>query len=141
LEQVEVRQVQQESQILSMDRNTPEIVIEGMEDIIKMDLDKHKGLLVQTKLDLAAFREAKGHESRKRIHYKNLVKDGKYNKAAMERAIEQCVINIRHLGDKAKLAQEKIQHHDMIVAELEVGLANQMLGLKHLEAQRNGFAN
>ena len=120
----------------------PEIVIEGMEDILERDLAKHKGILQQTQLEMQAYSDARSYEVRKKRHYRSLVNAGKYDKEAMEDAIAQIDINLRHMVDKKKLCVEKIAHHEEIISELEKELANQYRGLKHLAEQRkDGTAN
>jgi len=131
------------SRIQSMARNKdPIIVFEGMEDVLEMDLKKHKGVVERTKSELEAYRDARTHERQKRKHYDGLIGKGKYNDDALHRAKKQMDINIRHFADKVKLSEEKIAHHQEIVDRLEVELAAQYRGLKLLEEHRNnGSAN
>ena len=114
----------------------PDIVIEGMEEILERDLLKHQGNLKQAQADLEAFKNARAYEVRKKKHYRSLFNAGKYDQQAMEAAIDQIDINLRHMADKTKLATEKILHHQQIIASLQKELANQYRGLKHLNEQR-----
>lgn len=113
-------------------RKDQHIVIEGMEVVIKRDLQRHEGILMQAKRDYMRFREAVSYEVRKKRHYKNLVKQGKYKKEAMESAIGDININIRNMSDKAKLAEDKIKFEENIVATLRSNLEKQNQQLKLL---------
>lgn len=99
-------------------RITPEIFIEGIDVKIRLDLGKHKELLAQTQVELLAFREARDHESARKRHYYRLIGGGKYNDNALRASVADIRINIRHLSDKAKLAEDKIEHHRLIVDTL-----------------------
>lgn len=96
----------------------PEIFIEGIDAVIKLDLDKHKELLAQTNADLASFRRAVLHESGRKRHYHRQIGKGKYNDESLQNSIKDIRINIRHLSDKVHLAEEKIEHHTLIVDTL-----------------------
>lgn len=130
------------SKIPSMVRDAPDVVVEGMEDILERDLFKHRGLRNQAEAELLEYRNGRAYEARKKKHYQGLMSFGKYNAESMELAIGGIDINIRHMEDKAKLAKEKIEHHQEIIAALEKDLASQYRGLKCLKEQReNGLAN
>jgi len=104
---------------MSLDRRIePEIFIEGIDVVIKLDLGKHKELLTQTQAELLAFREARDHESARKRHYYRLIGGEKYDDDALLRSVKDIRINIQHLTDKAKLAQDKIEHHTLIVDTL-----------------------
>ena len=103
-------------------RIEPEIFVEGMDVIIKLDLGKHKELLAQTLVEQVAFQEAVDHESARKRHYYRLVGGGKFNDASLIRSVEDIRINIRHLSDKVKLSQDKIEHHTLIVDTLTAQL-------------------
>ena len=130
-----------ESRTPSMDRKDPVIVFEGMEDALEMDLKKHKGLVERTQTELSAYRSARAHERLRKKHYQGLIGGGKFNDAALQRGIEQSDINIRHFKDKIKLSEEKIKHHEEIVAALETQLKAQYSGLKALKEYRDGLSN
>ena len=118
------------------DRKPPEVVIEGMEQIIQRDLDKHKSLLEAAHGDLLAFRRARSHEIKKKKHYRNQIGKGKFNDKALEEARVQMAINIRHLSDKADLAERRIAHETEIVETLTQQLEDQMAGLSRLYKHR-----
>lgn len=123
-------------------RADPQIVIEGMEEILERDLAKHRGIVEQTKIELDAFLDARSYEVRKKKHYRSLVNAGEYDETAMEAAIAQIDVNLRHMADKAKLSREKVAHYQEIVDRLEEELADQYKGLKYLsEQRRDGLAD
>jgi hypothetical protein len=117
-------------------RKTPQIVIEGMEKIIKRDLEKHKAILLKLPLDLQALEVARGHEVEKKRHYRSLIGGGKYNDEALKESIKQIKINIRQNSDKIKLTKDAIEHHTLIVNTLSEQLEKQEQSLKDLADYR-----
>lgn len=103
-------------------RITPEVFIEGIDVVIKLDLGKHKELLVQTQAELVSFNEARDHESARKRHYYRLIGGERYDDNALMRSVKDIRINIQHLSDKAKLAQDKIEHHTLIIDTLTAQL-------------------
>jgi len=99
-------------------RVAPEVFIEGIDVVIRLDLGKHKELLAQSQVDVLAFREARDHESARKRHYYRLIGGGKYDDEALERSVKDIRVNVRHLSDKVKLAEDKIDHHTLIVDTL-----------------------
>ena len=107
------------TQCMSKDRRIePEVFIEGIDVVIKLDLGKHKELLAQTQVELHSFCEARDHESARKRHYYRLIGSGEYSDTALMRSVKDIRVNVRHLSDKAKLAQDKIDHHTLIVDTL-----------------------
>lgn len=119
-----------------MDRKEPEIVIEGIEEVIKKDLKKYQEILERNKLELIAYRNARSHEIKKKKHYKNLIGGGKYNDDSLRESMNQIAINIRHMSNKVDLTEKAIKHHTEIVDTLTEQLENQMKGLKVLAKYR-----
>jgi chromosome segregation ATPase len=103
-------------------RVEPEVFIEGVDVIIRLDLGKHKEMLTQTTTEMHSFREAAAHESKRKRHYYRLIGGGKYDDDALERSVVQIRQNIVHLTRKAEAAQEKIEHHTLIVDTLTANL-------------------
>ena len=99
-------------------RIEPEVFIEGVDVIIRLDLGKHKELLAQTQTELLAFREAAAHEIKRKKHYYRLIGGGKYDDDALRSSVKDIRINIQHLTNKAKLAEDKIEHYTLIVDTL-----------------------
>lgn len=114
----------------------PFVVIEGMEALIEKDLQKHKSILERAHGELLAFRQGVSHEVKKKKHYKSLIGGGKFNDDSLRKSIDQMNVNIRHMSDKAKLAQDKIEHEDLIVKTLTEQLEQQREGLKKLAEYR-----
>jgi hypothetical protein len=99
-------------------RIEPEVFIEGIDVVIRLDLGKHKELLAQTKAERLSFIEARDHEAARKRHYYRLIGGGKYDDDALRRSVDDIRINIRHLSDKVKLSEDKIDHHTLIVDTL-----------------------
>lgn len=117
-------------------REDPQIVVEGIEDIIKRDLDEAKAVVVSAELELASFRQARSHVIKRKKHYRTLIGGGKYDDESLRTAMDGMAIDIRHLSDKEKLHREKIAHYTGIIDTLTDQLANQHIGLRALERQR-----
>jgi hypothetical protein len=102
----------------------PFIVIEGIEEITKRDLAKHRALIEQTQAEMDSFRAARAHEIRRKKHYRKQIGGGKFDDDALRRAMKDIAVNIRHMSDKCQAAEEKLKHHKLIVdtlsAQLEV---------------------
>ena len=118
-------------------RIEPEVFIEGIDVVIKLDLGKHKELLAQTQTELLSFKEAVAHEGARKRHYYRLIGGGKYNDDALRSSVKDIRINMRQLSDKAKLAQDKIDHHTLIVDTL----TGQLSEYNRRFAAINGIAN
>ena len=105
-------------------RKDPEVFLEGIDVVIKLDLGKHKELLARTQAELLSFRAARDHEAARKRHYYRLIGGGEYNDDALKRSVADIRINVRHLSDKVKLAEEKVDHHKLIVDTLTTQLAD-----------------
>lgn len=103
-------------------RVPPEVFIEGIDKVIRLDLGKHKEMLAQAQIEIVAFRESVEHESARKRHYYRQVGKGKYNDEALLNSVKDMRINIRHLSDKVKLSQDKIDHETLIVDTLTAQL-------------------
>lgn len=128
--------MRQESKIQSMEANQPVVVIDGLEKIIKRDLEKHKGLLVQSKSELDAFKISLSHQVKKKKYYGSLIGGGRYSDEALKKSMTMIAVDIRHISDKVKLSQDAIEHHTLIVDTLTKQLEEQYKGLKVLAAHR-----
>lgn len=105
-------------------REEPEVFLEGIDAVIRLDLGKHKELLAQSKAEQVSFEQARDHESARKRHYYRLIGGGEYSDDALRRSVADIRINIRHLTDKAKAAGEKAEHHKLIVDTLTDQLAD-----------------
>ena len=127
----------------------PMVVIDGIKELIKRDLENHKFELDKAKRELLNFREARSHEIKKKKHYKNLVGGGKYNDESLENSMVDTAINIRHMSDRCDERVEAIAHHQLIVDTLSEQLADQIYLLgqaeryyqEHPEERPNGNSN
>lgn len=118
-------------------REQPSIVIEGIEEVIKRDLSKHKMLLERSKIELIQYRQARTHEIKKKKHYRGLIGKGKYDDDSLEKSIGDIRTNIRHFSDKIKLTNDAIDHHTQIVETLTAQLEDQNNKLKDLATFRS----
>ena len=100
------------------DTNTPQFIIEGMDVIIRRDLDKHKNLLEIANNNLLSYREAVSHQVKKKKHYSKLIGGGEFNDNSLRESIQMINVDIRHLSDKVKLTNDEINHHKEIVDTL-----------------------
>lgn len=110
----------------------PFVVIEGMEEIIKKDLQKHKNILDRLIDDLYAFRRALSHEIKKKKYYKSLIGQGKYDDKSLIKSMDQMRVNIQHFHDKIKITNAKIDHNKLIVETLTGQLDEQMKNIDRL---------
>lgn len=113
------------------------IIIEGLENIIQKDLDKHRFLFEKSKLELDEYRRALDYQVQRKKYYNRLLRAGKYNKESMEKEITQIQINARMLTDKISLSEKAIEHHKIIVDTLVKQLKDQQDGLLYLERLSN----
>ena len=120
------------------------IIIKGIEKVIKRDLEKHKVLLERCQVELLGFRTAVSHEIKKKKYYKSLIGGAKFNDEALEKSMNMIAVNIRHMSDKAKTSKEAIAHHSLIVDTLTEQLQNQEEALRVLaehHRSRNAACN
>lgn len=120
----------------------PDIVIEGMEEIINRDLLKFQEVLKQKNVELLAYREARAYLVKRKKEYTKLLEgDNKYKKDSLNNALDMMVIDIRQISDKIKLTEEAIEHYKLVVDTLTEQKKAQDLGLKRLNEYRNGSSN
>lgn len=100
------------------ERQEPTIFLEGIDEVIRRDLAKHRALIVQTQGDLDAFTDARKHEIAKKRHYYRQIGRGKFNDDALRKSVDGIRVNIKHFDDKVKQATEKLAHHKLIVDTL-----------------------
>lgn len=128
-----------------MDRNTPHIVVEGIEELIGRDLEKSKSIIEITKREQFSYKAAVSHEIKKKRYYISLIGGDKFNDDALRKSISDINVNITHMQNKVKATQDKIAHYTTIVDTLTVQLAEQMDKLKvmreDLNRERNVISN
>lgn len=121
-------------------REDPQVFIEGIDEVIKLDLAKHKELLRQTKGDLDAYVEAANHESKRKRYYYRLIGKGKFDDDSLRQSVKDIRINIRHLTDKVDAAKEKMRHHQLIIDTLTKQLQEYNTVAATVKRQLNGNA-
>jgi hypothetical protein len=107
------------------------IFIEGIDVIIRRDLDKHKSLLEKNNMDIQAFENAINSEIQRKKFYVKQKGQKKYDDTAMDVAIEQMRINITHLGDRLKITKELRRQNTQIVDTLTPQLVQYYVDLKN----------
>lgn len=107
-----------ELRILYMEANSPQILIKGIDKVIKRDLAKHKDMLLRAGSSLRSFKQAVSHLIKRKKHYSSLIGEGKFNNNSLKGSISMINIDIRAMSDKVKLAEEEIEHHTLIVDTL-----------------------
>jgi len=117
------------------------IVIKGIEKVIKRDLEKHKILLERSTIEMLSFKEAVSHEVKKKKHYKTLIGEGKYNDDALRKSMDMIAVNIKHLSDKVKVSQDSIDHHRLIVDTLTKQLEDQNESLAKYYRDKDAISN
>jgi chromosome segregation ATPase len=115
---------------------TPFIVIEGLEEATKRDLAKHTALIARTRAEIASYRAARSQEVRKKRNYRSLIGGGKYNDDALRASIKDINVNIRHMSDRADQAEQKLEHHQLIVDTLTKQLEDHEEQMKKLRKFR-----
>jgi len=91
------------------------VFIEGIDVIIRRDLDKHKSLLNRNNMDILAFESAVGTEINRKRFYKKQKGKRNYNDEAMDIAITQMTVNITQLSNRVKIAKElRIQNTHIV---------------------------
>lgn len=101
-----------------MDRKDPTVLIEGLDVLIKRDLEKHQGLLERSKQEKLTYVQARSSEIKRKRAWRKHIGGGKFDDAALEVALDQIAQNITMWSDKVKLSDDAIAHHTLIVDTL-----------------------
>jgi hypothetical protein len=101
-----------------MEASRGDIVIQGMDIIIKRDLDKHKSLLDKNNLDIQFLQDARSNEIKRRKFYNSQKGKRKYSDDAMDTAIEQMRLNIERYSSQLKGLNEQKDFNTNIVDTL-----------------------
>ena len=97
---------------------SPWLFIEGIDQVIRRDLEKHQAILARTYIEKQAYQQAASHEIQKKKFYRKQIGGGKYDDKALRRSMKDIAVNIRHMQDKVKLSEDKIEHETLIVDTL-----------------------
>lgn len=120
-----------------MEANTPLIIIRGIDEVIKRDLDKHRALLERSHTERGAYKQAVAHLIKRKKYYSSLIGGEKYEDAALQKSIDGLVVDLRHMSDKVKLSDEAMSHHQLIVDTL----SKQLNDYNEAVEQASAFAN
>ena len=110
--------------------------IEGIDVIIRRDLDKHKALLEVNELSIQSLQAARSAEIRRKQFYGEQKGKRRYRDKDMDIAIEQMNKNIGHLSIRIKLTEDLREHNTHIVDTLTEQLENYNIMIREL-ASRN----
>ena len=98
--------------------------IEGIDVIIKRDLDKHQSLLDKNNMDIQSLTFARQGEIDRKRFYNEQKGKRKYKDDAMDKAISQMVVNIAHLSNQIFKTKEHRVQNAHIVDTLTAQLAD-----------------
>jgi len=112
--------------------------VEGIDVIIRRDLEKHKVLLDNNNLDIQAFQQARSGEIGRKRFYGEQKGKRKYRDADMDIAIEQMDKNIAHLSIRIKVTEDLKKENTIIVDTLTKQLEQYNIGIKELARRKNG---
>ena len=108
-----------------------DIFVEGIDVIIRRDLEKHTALLEQNNINIQHFRDAQSNEIKKKQFYGEQKGKRKYRDADMDKAISQMNINIKHISNRIKIAEELKKENTVIVDTLTEQLKDYDKGMKN----------
>jgi len=119
-----------------------DIFIEGIDVIIRRDLDKHGALLEKNQLDIQALQRARSNEIDRKRFYGDQKGKRKYRDDAMDIAIKQMNTNIAGLSVKIKQAEDMKVENTIIVDALSKQLKDYDLGIREMAKRKiNGNSN
>lgn len=109
--------------------------IEGIDVIIRRDLDKHKSLLDKNNLDIQSFQQARSGEIGRKRFYTDQKGKKKYDDDAMDKAIEQMSRNINHLSGRISVTRQLKEQNTLIVDTLSEQLKQYNIDLSNIKRQ------
>lgn len=113
--------------------NRGDIFVEGIDVIIKRDLNKHKSLLDKNNIDIQVLQVGRNNEINRKRYYRGQKGKRKFNDNAMEIAIAQMRVNIRQFSDRITITQEQKKQNTIIVDTLTKQLDDYYKSLKLLK--------
>ena len=109
--------------------------VEGIDVIIRRDLDKHKDLLNMNNLNLQAFAAARDNEIGRKRFYGEQKGKRKYRDEDMDKAIRQMNTNIGKFERDIRLTKDQKEMNTRIVDTLTQQLKDYDVGYKQLVEQ------
>ena len=94
------------------------VFVEGINVIIKRDLDKHKSLLERDILNINHFQETRNSEIQRKKFYAEQKGKRNYDDAKMDEAILQMNKNIAHLSARIDITRKLKEQNTLIVDTL-----------------------
>ena len=113
-----------------------DIFVEGIDVIIRRDLDKHKAILEMNVMDIQAFQKSRSSEIERKRFYGEQKGKRRYRDDAMDEAIEQMNKNIGHLSIRIKFAEELRDQNTIIVDTLTKQLEDYNKGIRALASYK-----
>ena len=113
-----------------------DIFVEGIDVIIRRDLDKHKAILEMNVMDIQAFQKSRSSEIERKRFYGEQKGKRRYRDDAMDEAIEQMNKNIGHLSIRIKFAEELRDQNIIIVDTLTKQLEDYNKGIRALTSYK-----
>lgn len=120
-----------------MEFNRGDVFVEGIDVIIKRDLEKHTSLLEHNILDIQAFQGARSSEIAKKQFYGEQKGKRKYRDADMDIAIEQMNTNINHLSKQITFTEDQKKFNTNIVDTLTKQLEDYNIGIRKMLRHKN----
>ena len=103
---------------VNMEIQRGDIFIEGIDIIIRRDLEKHKALLEKDIMGIESLQVARSNEIRRKQFYGEQKGKRRYKDNAMNTAIEQMNKNIGHLSMRIKFTEDMKKQNTLIVDTL-----------------------
>ena len=113
-----------------------DIFIEGLDVIIRRDLNKHKSLLEVNILNIHSLQATRASEIDRKRFYGEQKGKRRYRDDEMDKAIEQMNKNIAHLSIKIKFTKDQRDQNTIIVDTLTEQLNGYELGLRAMARRK-----
>ena len=114
-----------------------DIFVEGIDTIIRRDLEKHKSLLEMNNLNIQALQGTRSSEIARKQFYGEQKGKRKYRDEDMDIAIGQMNKNIVQLSIRIKLTEDMRKENTHIIDTLTQQLEDYNKGLKAMAIRKN----
>lgn len=122
--------------------NRGDTFVEGIDVIIKRDLEKHKALLENNILGIQSLQAARSNEIARKRFYGEQKGKRRYRDDEMDKAIGQMNKNIAHLSIRIKLTEDMRAENVVIVDTLTKQLEDYNLKVREIARYKsNGNGN
>lgn len=114
-----------------------DVFVEGIDVIIRRDLEKHKSLLEQNILDIQAFQRTRASEIGRKRFYGEQKGKKRYRDEEMDKAIQQMNNNIEHLSERIKFTENLKKENTVIVDTLTEQLIEYDIGIRKMARHKS----